>query len=69
MIALDIPPGGMHVIGRIAGQRNDVALAARAQRAGLAPFPLSSCAKLSAGNRQISGNRLTQWRIARACHV
>jgi GntR family transcriptional regulator/MocR family aminotransferase len=42
-IALDIPPGGMHVIGRIAGQRNDVALAARAQRAGLAPFPLSSC--------------------------
>jgi GntR family transcriptional regulator / MocR family aminotransferase len=43
-IALDIPPGGMHVIGRIAGQGNDVALAARAQRAGLAPFPLSSCA-------------------------
>jgi GntR family transcriptional regulator/MocR family aminotransferase len=43
-IALDVPPGGMHVIGRIAEQRNDVALAARAQRAGLAPFPLSSCA-------------------------
>ena len=43
-IALEVPPGGMHVIGRIAEQRNDVALAARAQRAGLAPFPLSSCA-------------------------
>jgi GntR family transcriptional regulator/MocR family aminotransferase len=43
-IALDVPPGGMHVIGRIPGQRNDVALAGRAQRAGLAPFPLSSCA-------------------------
>jgi len=43
-IAIDVPSGGMHVIGRIAGQRNDVALAARAQRVGLAPFPLSSCA-------------------------
>jgi GntR family transcriptional regulator / MocR family aminotransferase len=43
-MALDVPPGGMHVIARIAGQRSDVALAACAQRAGLAPFPLSSCA-------------------------
>jgi GntR family transcriptional regulator / MocR family aminotransferase len=43
-IALDVPPGGMHVIARIAEQQNDVALVARAQRAGLAPFPLSSCA-------------------------
>jgi GntR family transcriptional regulator / MocR family aminotransferase len=42
-IALDVPPGGMHVIGRIAGRRNDVALAARARRAGVAPVALSSC--------------------------
>jgi GntR family transcriptional regulator/MocR family aminotransferase len=42
-LALDVPSGGMHVIGRIPGCRDDVALAACAQRAGLRPFPLSSC--------------------------
>jgi GntR family transcriptional regulator/MocR family aminotransferase len=42
-LALDVPSGGMHVIGRIPGCRDDVALAACAQRAGLGPFPLSSC--------------------------
>jgi GntR family transcriptional regulator / MocR family aminotransferase len=43
-IAIEEPSGGMHVIARIAGQRSDVALVGCAQRAGLAPFPLSSCA-------------------------
>src|SRR5207245_1874608 len=42
-LALDVPSGGMHVIGRTPGCHDDVALAACAQRAGLAPFPLSSC--------------------------
>jgi GntR family transcriptional regulator/MocR family aminotransferase len=43
-IVLDVPTGGMHVIGRIPGCRDDVALAASAQRGGLGPFALSSCA-------------------------
>jgi GntR family transcriptional regulator/MocR family aminotransferase len=43
-IAIDVPSGGMHVIARIAGRRSDIALAERAQHAGLAPFPLSSSA-------------------------
>ncbi len=40
-LALDVPAGGMHVIGRFSGRRNDAALAERAQREGLAL--LSSC--------------------------
>jgi GntR family transcriptional regulator / MocR family aminotransferase len=40
-LVLDVPAGGMHVIGRFCGRRNDVALAERAQREGLAL--LSSC--------------------------
>jgi GntR family transcriptional regulator/MocR family aminotransferase len=40
-LALDVPAGGMHVIGRFSGRRNDVDLAGRAQREGLAL--LSSC--------------------------
>jgi DNA-binding transcriptional MocR family regulator len=36
-----VPAGGMHVIGRFSGRRNDVDLAGRAQREGLAL--LSSC--------------------------
>jgi GntR family transcriptional regulator/MocR family aminotransferase len=43
-IVLDVPTGGMHVIGRFPGCRDDVALAASAQRGGLGPFALSSCA-------------------------
>jgi GntR family transcriptional regulator/MocR family aminotransferase len=30
-LALDVPPGGMHLIGRLSGRRNDVALAKRMQ--------------------------------------
>jgi GntR family transcriptional regulator / MocR family aminotransferase len=51
-MALDVPTGGMHVIGRIPGCRDDVALAASAQRGGLGPFALSSCA---VGNSLDSG--------------
>jgi GntR family transcriptional regulator/MocR family aminotransferase len=51
-IVLDVPTGGMHVIGRIPGCRDDVALAASAQRGGLGPFALSSCA---VGNSVDSG--------------
>ncbi len=40
-LALDVPPGGMHVIARIAGRRNHVTLAERAQRGALAS--LSCC--------------------------
>jgi GntR family transcriptional regulator/MocR family aminotransferase len=40
-LALDVPAGGMHVIGRFSGRRNDAALAERAQREGLTL--LSSC--------------------------
>jgi len=40
-IALDVPFGGMHVIGRVVGRRNDLALAQRAQREGLTL--LSAC--------------------------
>jgi GntR family transcriptional regulator/MocR family aminotransferase len=40
-LALDVPPGGMHLIGRFPGHRNAIALAKRAQREGLAP--LSVC--------------------------
>jgi GntR family transcriptional regulator/MocR family aminotransferase len=40
-LALDVSPGGMHVIGRLTGRRNDVALAERAQREG--PTLLSAC--------------------------
>jgi GntR family transcriptional regulator/MocR family aminotransferase len=40
-LVLDVPAGGMHVIGRFCGRRNDVALAERAQREDLAL--LSSC--------------------------
>jgi GntR family transcriptional regulator / MocR family aminotransferase len=40
-LALDVPPGGMHVIGRLSGRRNDAALAERIDRAGLTL--LSSC--------------------------
>jgi GntR family transcriptional regulator / MocR family aminotransferase len=43
-IVLDVPTGGMHVIGRFPRCRDDVALAASAQRGGLGPFALSSCA-------------------------
>jgi GntR family transcriptional regulator / MocR family aminotransferase len=43
-IVLHVPTGGMHVIGRFPGCRDDVALAASAQRGGLGPFALSSCA-------------------------
>jgi GntR family transcriptional regulator/MocR family aminotransferase len=51
-IVLDVPTGGMHVIGRFPGCRDDVALAASAQRRGLSPFALSSCA---VGNSVDSG--------------
>jgi GntR family transcriptional regulator / MocR family aminotransferase len=51
-IVLDVPTGGMHVIGRFPGCRDDVALAASAQRGGLGPFALSSCA---VGNSVDSG--------------
>src|SRR5215831_11495024 len=51
-IVLDVPSGGMHVIGRFPGCRDDVALAASAQRGGLSPFALSSCA---VGNSVDSG--------------
>src|SRR5262249_5692489 len=40
-LVVDVPPGGMHVIGRLSGRRNDVALAERVQAAGL--ILLSSC--------------------------
>ena len=33
----------MHVIARFVAREDDVAMAARAQRAGLAPFALSLC--------------------------
>ncbi len=42
-LEIDVPSGGLHVIGRVRGCRDDAGLAARAQRAGLAPFPLSLC--------------------------
>ena len=42
----------MHVIGRVPGCRDDAGLVACAQRAGLAPFPLSLC---SAGQPIDSG--------------
>ena len=42
-IVLDVPLGGMHVIARFVAREDDVAMAARAQRAGLAPFALSLC--------------------------
>jgi GntR family transcriptional regulator/MocR family aminotransferase len=51
-IVLDVPTGGMHVIGRFPRCRDDVALAASAQRGGLSPFALSSCA---VGNSVDSG--------------
>jgi GntR family transcriptional regulator / MocR family aminotransferase len=35
-LVLDVPPGGMHVIGRLPGHRSDDALAERIQREGLA---------------------------------
>jgi GntR family transcriptional regulator/MocR family aminotransferase len=40
-IALDVPPGGMHVIARFPGRRSDEGLIERAQRGGLTL--LSSC--------------------------
>ena len=40
-LVVDVPPGGMHVIGRLSGRRNDVALAECVQAAGL--IPLSLC--------------------------
>src|SRR5262249_16903729 len=43
-IVLDVPTGGVHVIGRFPRCRDDVGLAAAAQRGGLSPFALSSCA-------------------------
>jgi GntR family transcriptional regulator / MocR family aminotransferase len=49
-IMLDVPLGGMHVIARFAGREDDVAMAARAQRAGLAPLALSVCT--TGGSRQ-----------------
>jgi GntR family transcriptional regulator/MocR family aminotransferase len=49
-IVLDVPTGGMHVIGRIPECRNDVALTASAQRGGLSPFALSSCAVGTSGD-------------------
>jgi len=51
-MSLDVPAGGMHVIGRIPGCRDDVALAVSAQRAGLGPYALSYCA---VGNCVASG--------------
>jgi GntR family transcriptional regulator / MocR family aminotransferase len=51
-LVLDVPSGGMHVIGRVPGCPDDVGLVACAQRAGLAPFPLSVC---SAGQPIDSG--------------
>src|SRR5262249_17853572 len=49
-IVLDVPLGGMHVIARFVAREDDVAMAARAQRAGLAPFALSLCT--AEGSRQ-----------------
>ena len=49
-IVLDVPLGGMHVIARFVAREDDVAMAARAQRAGLAPFALSLCT--AGGSRQ-----------------
>ena len=40
-LVLDVPSGGMHVIGRVPGCRDDARLVASAHRAGLAPFPLT----------------------------
>ena len=34
-LVLDVPPGGMHVIGRLPGRRNDDVVAERLQREGL----------------------------------
>jgi GntR family transcriptional regulator/MocR family aminotransferase len=51
-LVLDVPSGGMHVIGRVPGCRDDAALVASTHRAGLAPFPLSRC---SAGQPIDSG--------------
>ena len=51
-LVLDVPSGGMHVIGRVPGCRDDAGLVACVQRAGLAPFPLSLC---SAGQPIDSG--------------
>ncbi len=42
-VVLEVPPGGMHVIARFVAREDDVAMAACAQRAGLAPFALSLC--------------------------
>jgi GntR family transcriptional regulator / MocR family aminotransferase len=42
-LVLDVPSGGMHVIARSPGCRDDAGLAACAHRADLAPFPLSLC--------------------------
>jgi GntR family transcriptional regulator/MocR family aminotransferase len=50
-IVLDVPLGGMHVIARFVACEDDVAMAARAQRAGLAPFALSSLCT-AGGSRQ-----------------
>jgi hypothetical protein len=38
-LVLDVGSGGMHVIGRVLGCRDDAGLVACVQRAGLAPFP------------------------------
>src|SRR5260221_183679 len=43
-IVLDVPTGGMHMNEPFAVCAADVALAASAQRGGLGPFALSSCA-------------------------
>jgi GntR family transcriptional regulator/MocR family aminotransferase len=51
-IVLDVPLGGMHVIARFVAREDDVAMAARARRAGLAPFALSLC---TAGGSRRSG--------------
>ena len=49
-IVLDVPLGGMHVIARFVAREDDVAMAARAQRVGLAPLALSLCT--TGGSRQ-----------------
>jgi GntR family transcriptional regulator/MocR family aminotransferase len=43
-LAIDSPPGGMHVLARLPAGTDDQALAARARDAGLAPSALSAAA-------------------------
>jgi GntR family transcriptional regulator/MocR family aminotransferase len=63
-LVFDVPGGGMHVIGRAPGYRDDAGLAACAHRAGLAAFPLSLC---SAGKPVDSGLLLSFSNIRVEC--